>query len=159
MGAALVAFSPTSGEAYYDVHKAINDHEWEVVESLVGSNPVLTPRILNTLNADGFTPLMTMCKDGSAPLGHLQFLIESGADINIIGKNKDARFQSALHCAAARGEVNYVKCLLSSGADPSVENRKGDHALEVICQHDPDGHKEIDSQEIQSLLLVSIWNI
>ena len=61
-------------------------------------------------------------------LAGVKFLVEvAGADVNA----RDHEGNSALHHAAARGDVEMLKYLVSKGADPLVVNREGQTTVDM----------------------------
>lgn len=104
-----------------------------VVEALLANKPALSiwdaaavgdtarlqayadewPGWLDEYNRDGFTPLQL-----AAYFGHTeaaQMMIALGVNIHAVSKNKDAL--TALHAAAARGNLAIMTALLEKGAD------------------------------------------
>jgi ankyrin repeat protein len=66
-----------------------------------------------------------------APIGQLaavKFLVEvAGADVNA----RDHEGNTAMHHAAARGDVEMLKYLVSKGADPKLVNREGQTTIDI----------------------------
>ena len=66
-----------------------------------------------------------------APIGQLaavRFLVEvAGADINA----RDHEGNTAMHHAAARGDTEMIKYLVSKGADPKAVNREGQTTIDL----------------------------
>jgi ankyrin repeat protein len=61
-------------------------------------------------------------------LAGVQFLVEvAGADVNA----RDHEGNSAIHHAAARGDLEMIKYLVGKGADPTVVNREGQTTIDL----------------------------
>ena len=64
--------------------------------------------------------------------GHYQtckFLIEQGAEVDAL----DIGYNTALHWAAMRGNVEIVNLLLQNGADKTIKNKQGRIPIDM-CQ-------------------------
>jgi uncharacterized protein len=62
-----------------------------------------------------------------ADVAMARLLIEHGADVNA----RDLREQTPLHHAVIDGERAVIRCLLASGADPTLADAQGDDAVEL----------------------------
>jgi ankyrin repeat protein len=74
---------------------------------------------------DGFPPLLAALDAGGTEVcARLSLLIAAGADLGRHGFND----WTALHMAAAKGELDAVRLLLDAGADRSIRTRIDDFA-------------------------------
>lgn len=67
-------------------------------------------------------------KKMSRVLETVKFLIEKGANVNFV----DDRGRTALHEAAARGELEVVRVLVNMGVDVNVRDNDGNTALHIL---------------------------
>ncbi|MFP4026210.1 MAG: ankyrin repeat domain-containing protein [Candidatus Brocadiia bacterium] len=82
----------------------------------------------------------TNIQDEKKRMEIVRLLIEKGADVNARGSAD----LTALHKAAAAGDVDLARLLLENGADPSLKDKQGKTPL--------DHAKEHDNQEVIQLL-------
>ena len=75
---------------------------------------------VNIKDKRGYPLLIEAVRKGSS-IEILDVLMEHGLEINA----KDDRGSTALHWSARFGKIEYVKYLLSKGADPLIENLSG----------------------------------
>ncbi len=78
---------------------------------------------------DGFTPLHLACFFGH--LDAVDFLIDSGADVNVPADNESA--VRPLHSAAAGGDADIVGLLLRDGASVNARQTGGHSALHAAA--------------------------
>ena len=97
----------------------------------VQSNLRQNPSLLNAFSPDGFQPLGL-----AAFFGHIeivQFLIDSGADIDTPSKNNMT--VSPLNSAAAGGHLEIARVLLEHGANPNFPQADGFVPLHAAAQN------------------------
>jgi ankyrin repeat protein len=82
----------------------------------------------------------TSIQDAKKRMEIVQLLIKKGADVNAVGSGD----LTALHKAAAAGDLNLARVLLDNGADASLEDKQGKTPL--------DHAKERDNQAVARLL-------
>ncbi|ORX44721.1 ankyrin [Piromyces finnis] len=75
---------------------------------------------INFEDNDGYTPLICAIQTGSLPI--IELLIENGANVNHIIKNKN---KSVLTFAIELSELEIVKHLVNCGADVNFKNESG----------------------------------
>lgn len=92
----------------------------EIVQFLVSSGADILKA-----NYNGGTCLINSVQ--SVPLCH--FLLTHGARVNA----QDIQLKTALHYAIQEHRIETTKLLLSHGADPFIESRYGDDALQTAC--------------------------
>lgn len=80
---------------------------------------------VNTANTEGRTPLM-FAASGPFPES-VQLLLDAGADVNAMDTVEQ---WSALMFAAAEGQTEVVRILLTNRADPSLKDKDGETALD-----------------------------
>jgi ankyrin repeat protein len=100
-----------------DVFEASALGDLETVRKLVGGDRAL----VNAFAADGFYPLGLAAFFGHRAI--VEFLLKNGADVKTAARN--AQKVTALHGAVARRDVETVKLLLESGADPNARQEQG----------------------------------
>lgn len=86
---------------------------------------------------DAYTPLLHAAMNGQADM--VQLLLNNNADVN---RRETLDGQTALHWASRTGRPEIVKLLLKAGADPTVQNKRGEIAEEVICKQFSGSHPE-----------------
>jgi ankyrin repeat protein len=75
---------------------------------------------------NGFTPLIFLARgDKGQRLDSMQLILDYGADVNATGPMK----RTALHYAAAAGDVGKIDLLLAHGANLAMMDENGDTAL------------------------------
>ena len=88
----------------------------------------------------------------SSPISYIQFLIDSGADVNIRTEDKT----TALHLAILRGDADIVKTLIDAGADVNAQNIG---KMTPLHQAAIDGRYEIVKLLIESGADVNLRNV
>ena len=74
----------------------------------------------------GWPPLVFASRgDRGGDVGKVRRLLDEGADVNV----RNAKAQTALHCAAKAGFVEIVEVLLEAGADVDGQDRAGETPL------------------------------
>jgi hypothetical protein len=123
------------------------DHENEAVVAMGGYTALLftaqygdveTARLLLAAGADvkdaapdGESAVVIAAHVGQSDVG--AFLLDAGADANASGAG-----YSALHIAAARGDVVLAQALLAHGADPNARVKQGTPTKRVRSGHEVD---------------------
>jgi ankyrin repeat protein len=97
------------------------------VQEIVASMPAL----VNTVSADGFTPLSLACFFGHEEIA--RYLLEHRAEVNAIATN--AMKITALHAAAATKQAKIVKLLLAHGAAVDAKQHGGWTALQATADN------------------------
>lgn len=82
---------------------------------------------IDSVNEDGFTPLMAASKKGHKEL--VQHLIENNANVNHLGPSG----HTPLILAATNGHTAVVKILVENNADPFLRGVDGKTAAELAC--------------------------
>lgn len=85
---------------------------YSILKNLVESSKLLVAAALNidVENANGETPLLIACMQGSYPL--VEFILEKGADVNTCRRDG----HSPLSAACEAGDVSIIRLLLERGA-------------------------------------------
>ena len=79
----------------------------------------------------GWPPIVFQCRgDRGGSVERVQALIDAGADVNV----RNAKDQSALHCAAKAGFVDIVALLLENGAAVDAADAKGETPLAAVLR-------------------------
>lgn len=97
--------------------------------NLAGVRSILNDRYLDGQNAQGGTGLMRACNNNHIEI--VQFLVTSGADVNI----KTLTGNTAIMRAADRGNLEVVQYLLENNARTDFVNKNGFTMLEIVDQH------------------------
>lgn len=84
----------------------------------------------DTCNADGMTALHCACGTAAVPV--VRYLIERGANINVL----DDHGWSPLHNAAYANSLDVARILLEHGADVEATETGGQTALDLTTDHD-----------------------
>jgi hypothetical protein len=113
------------------LHAAADSGNLEVVRILIDYDPTY----INAGSESGWTPLLMASegrnsKDGSV----VRFLLEHGADINVV--NQFGR--TPLHEASHYGPLEVVRLLLEHGADVETKNEFGGTALQIAAKMERD---------------------
>ena len=82
----------------------------------------VNPNAFNTVNEDGFSPLILACYKGNNEVAKL--LIENGCDIN-----GNSKMGTPLMAAVVKGNIEAAKLLLQKNADPNNSDKNGTTAL------------------------------
>ena len=82
----------------------------------------VNPNAFNTVNEDGFSPLILACYKGNNEVAKL--LIENGCDIN-----GNSKMGTPLMAAVVKGNIEAAKFLLQKNADPNNSDKNGTTAL------------------------------
>jgi ankyrin repeat protein len=111
----------------------------------------------NQTDKDGWTSLHYACLGGEAPgwpkemsrLEVIKLLVAAGANVNALaGASSSGSKDTALSMAAAIGQVDWVRFLLASGADPNIPGAMGP----IIPMTAMTGHTDRDAAEVITLL-------
>ena len=86
---------------------------------------------VNANDDEFFTPLINACDSGIGRLNIVEYLVNNGADIN--AKNKYNN--TALMCAARKGDEVIVKYLFEKGADLNSKNIDNSNALMLASEN------------------------
>jgi len=79
----------------------------------------------------GWPPIVFQCRgDRGGNVERVRALIDAGADVNV----RNAKGQSALHCAAKAGFVDIVALLLENGAAVDAADAKGETPLAALLR-------------------------
>lgn len=98
------------------LHLASQEGKTKAVEALLRNSGL---RVDNTDERHNNTALHYAALYGR--INTVEFLIDSGADIDAVDKNGN----TALHLAVIRDQVDTLKTLLESKADPNLQNKHG----------------------------------
>ena len=91
----------------------------------------LAPDLINQTSNDGWTPLHLAALFGAYET--VQVLIERGADVNALSRNRLEN--RPVHAAAAGKRTAIVHLLLEHGADPNARQREGKTPLHQAVEH------------------------
>ncbi len=80
------------------------------------------PNIINTTNADGYSPLILACYKGNVEVA--SYLMKNVKDINY-----GSGMGTALMAATVKNNVQIVKLLLENNANPNIPDANGSTAL------------------------------
>jgi ankyrin repeat protein len=111
------------------MYASFNGHV-EIIQLLIDKGAQV-----NVFDSYGRTPLM-MASSGPYPEA-VKFLLDHNADPNVA--DKEEHF-TALMFAAAEGQLDVVKILLSNKANPFLKDIDGDDAMTFAANN---GHKEV----------------
>ncbi len=129
---------PDPKEKFFPVHEAARDGDLNSLRTLIRDNRELINRKTNK----SLAPLHLAVTGGHFEA--TKFLVESGADINLMGM--DFKPRTPLMLAAEKGDRKTVEFLLEKGADPHILTGEGNNVLYSAREH-PDifkllmGHK------------------
>lgn len=84
-------------------------------------------KIFNTINSEGYSPLMLACYRGNSEVA--QFLIENGSDVNGL-----SAMGTPLMATIVKGNVDLAKLLMDKKADVNLTDAKGTTALMYAVQ-------------------------
>ena len=82
----------------------------------------INPKVLNSLNDDGYSPLILACYRGNNEV--VKFLIEKGCDVN-----ETSDMGTPLMAAVVKGNLEAAKLLLHKNANPNNTDKNGTTAL------------------------------
>ncbi|KAJ8520735.1 hypothetical protein ONZ45_g2454 [Pleurotus djamor] len=97
------------------VHSAALNKQYSLLRSLVADNPAL----INSVDADGRTPLHWASSSGATDIA--RYLLDQKADVD----KTDGSGWTALHIAVSAGHEEIVRELVGAGADVQKPNDKG----------------------------------
>lgn len=106
---------------------------WAASNSLENAKVLISygARINDSAN-DGMTPFLQAAFgviSGKVPIALCELLLENGADINSSLTSRNAAGWTALHYAAVNGDTEFVKYLISNGANIYKATAEGSTAL------------------------------
>lgn len=109
--------------------QAIKDGNIDEVHTLIAAHPDIN----NILDRDKYTPLHFAALCGQPKIA--QLLVDSGADTN----RQNIRGETPTHLAIwepdffpQKNRICVLRILLTAGADPSIKNRAGKTALDIV---------------------------
>ncbi|ORX52952.1 ankyrin repeat protein [Piromyces finnis] len=83
-------------------------------------------------NINGDTPLHMACKDIRGDGEMMQYLVERGADVNIINNKSETPLFCLCNCTY---KDEGMPLLVESGADINIANNKGETPLLISCKY------------------------
>ncbi|MCF6326472.1 MAG: ankyrin repeat domain-containing protein [Devosiaceae bacterium] len=92
----------------------------------------------DAMNEDGDS-LLYVASGARGGFEVAQFLIASGADLNLISREG----RTALHTAAAWCNSQIVALLLDAGARTDIANSEGKIAMDVVCSRPPQRREQV----------------
>lgn len=101
---------------------------------------IASPGVINSKNADGYTPLILACYKGNVDV--VKFLVKNSNTINI-----PSGMGTAMMAATYKGQAKIVKLLLENKANPNLTDQNGQNALMMAII--------VKNKEIIELLLKS----
>ncbi|CAK4662212.1 unnamed protein product [Aphanomyces euteiches] len=107
-----------------DFTEAISNGEMEIVVNMVETGLV----DVNVPDRDGDLPLLVAAKKNQIAI--VEYLLQMGALVDSVDENGWTALQEAALC----GAEDIVRTLLKWGADKSIRNREGQHALDIAVQ-------------------------
>lgn len=106
---------PQGSNAIYDIaRKGTTTEAMAVIKQF--------PEALNSVNADGFSPLILACYRGNNDVA--LWLIDRGANVNMMSP-----MGTALLAAVVKGNTPVAQKLLQRNADPNLTDKSGNTAL------------------------------
>jgi len=116
------------------LHKLVAEQRVEEIKRLIIDPNIVS--IINTQDADGWTPLHCCCHIGNFELAELFISIDQ---IDVTLKNKDGN--TALHYIVRHvGSSQIIQALIAKGADVNVINSRSETPLHYACTR---GHIDI----------------
>uniref|UniRef100_A0ABD2XUI9 Uncharacterized protein n=1 Tax=Trichogramma kaykai TaxID=54128 RepID=A0ABD2XUI9_9HYME len=96
----------------------------------------------NSANAEGLTPLHTICNDRNPHYDMLKYFLDINDEIQqtVHINAQDKKGNTPLHLALQAGHQKMAEYLLERGADPYLVNARGFTALHTICNDRRDRH-------------------
>jgi ankyrin repeat protein len=101
--------------------RAINRQDLDALSTILKSGADV-----NSRDKDGRTPLMIAVSAGNASLKVINFLIDHGADVNLLEPRRE---WSCVHFAAAMNRVDIVGTLIAKGAALDLQDIDGNTPL------------------------------
>ena len=99
-----------------------------LIQKIIGKN---NKHLFNGLTSYGDAPSHLVATSENAP-NLMKAFFEGAKSVGVVAANiPDRKGRTALHKVVLKGEVAVVKCLLGQGANPWIQDKEGNNALDV----------------------------